>query len=193
MTGPAPEERSLIERSLRGDLKAFETLVRKHQEMVFRFLLHFAGNASDAEDLTQETFLLVHRKLSQHNPAQSFSSWMISIARNLALSHHRKRIPTPLDPTVLGAAIKTCVPGPENEILMKEAGSQVHLAIQHLPDHLREVVILHYILDRPLEVVAELLNIPEGTAKSRLFKARAEMKEALGKLLFPETAAASAS
>ena len=59
-----------------------------------------------AEDVTQETFITIHRKLRSHNPAQSFTSWMMTIARNTAISHHRRRAPAPLDPAMLAAAIK---------------------------------------------------------------------------------------
>lgn len=167
-----PPDSELIGESLKGNDHAFETLVRRHQTGVYRFLYHFMGNGPDAEDITQETFLNIHRKLRSHNPAQSFTSWMITIARNLAISHHRRRTPTPLDPLMLASAIKGVTPTPESELLAKEAGEEVHSALQRLPEDIREVLIMRYLMDISLQEVAELLNIPEGTAKSRLFKAR---------------------
>ncbi|MBP7633027.1 sigma-70 family RNA polymerase sigma factor [Candidatus Ozemobacteraceae bacterium] len=172
-----PPDGELVREALRGSAHAFEALVSRHQQGVYRFLYHFMGNAADAEDITQETFLNIHRKLKSHNPAQSFTSWMITIARNLAISHHRRRTPSPLDPALLAAAIKDVTPTPESELLAKEAGEEVHAALQRLPEEIREVLIMRYLMDIPLQQVAEMLNIPEGTAKSRLFKARNVLRE----------------
>jgi len=172
-----PSDGDLVREALRGNARAFETLVNRHHQSVYRFLYHFMGNGPDAEDITQETFLNIHRKLKSHNPAQSFTSWMITIARNLAISHHRRRTPSPLDPALLAAAIKDVTPTPESELLAKEAGEEVHAALQRLPDETRDVLIMRYLMDIPLQQVAEMLNIPEGTAKSRLFKARNALRE----------------
>ncbi len=172
-----PPDGDLVREALRGNAHAFETLVSRHHQSVYRFLYHFMGNAADAEDITQETFLNIHRKLKSHNPAQSFTAWMITIARNLAISHHRRRTPSPLDPALLAAAIKGVTPTPESELLAKEAGEEVHAALQRLPEEIREVLIMRYLMDIPLQQVAEMLNIPEGTAKSRLFKARNVLRE----------------
>ncbi|HNW37001.1 MAG TPA: RNA polymerase sigma factor [Candidatus Ozemobacteraceae bacterium] len=177
--GSGPSDSDLIRNTLRGDDRAFETLVHRHHSIIYRFLYHFMGNPSDAEDITQETFLNIHRKLRSHNPAQSFNSWIMTIARNLAISYHRRRTPAPLDPAMLAAAIKDVTPNPEQELLAKEAGEEVHLALQRLPAETREILIMRYILDIPLQGVAELLNIPEGTAKSRVFKARNALREQL--------------
>ncbi len=176
---PETPDQVLLQEVLRGDLDAFEQLIQRHQGMVYRFLFHFLGNAADAEDLTQETFLTIHRKLHQHNQALSFRAWMMTIARYLAISHQRKSVPTPLDPVMLAAAIHDVCPAPERELLLKEAGEQVRTALARLPEVHREILVMRYLLDLPLHEVAEMLNIPEGTAKSRLFKARAELRERL--------------
>ncbi|RCK74605.1 MAG: RNA polymerase ECF-type sigma factor [Candidatus Ozemobacter sibiricus] len=176
---PETPDQTLLQEILKGDLDAFEHLVRRHQGVVYRFLYHFLGNAADAEDLTQETFLTLHRKLSQHNPALSFRAWLMTIARHLAISHSRKNVPTPLDPAMLAAAIRDVCPAPERELLLKEASEQVRAALARVAEVHREILVMRYLLDLPLHEVAELLNIPEGTAKSRLFKARAELRERL--------------
>ena len=176
-----PPDQTLLEAAKKGDLKSFESLILRYQGMVYRFLFHFMGNGSDAEDITQETFLNLYRKLSLHNSAQPFSSWLITMARNLAISYHRRRIPTPLAPEIISSAIKDTCSGPELEIVLREDIAELHLALQKLPEGLREVLIMRYLLDIPLQEVAELLNIPEGTAKSRVFKARNELRD----LMFP--------
>lgn len=182
---PTPDvsDQVLLQGILGGDLDAFEALVGRHQGMVYRFLFHFLGNATDAEDITQETFLLVHRKAALHNPALSFRAWLMTIARNLAVSHRRKSVPRPLDPAVLAGVIRDVSPAPEREVLLREDATQVHACLARLPDQHREILVMRYLLDLPLHEVAELLNIPEGTAKSRLFKARAELRDLLEPLL----------
>ena len=148
---------------------------------MYRFLFHFMGNASDAEDLTQETFLNLFRKLEMHDPRQKFTAWLITMARNLAISYHRKHAPTPLAPEIVAEAIRDVLPGPENAAMWKETANELHLAIQKLPEDLREAVIFRYLLDLPLQDVALLLEIPEGTVKSRVFKARQELRDALAR------------
>ncbi len=193
VNGNGPSDKELVELTLRGDLHAFELLVQRHQNGVFRFLYHFMGNAADAEDVTQETFITIHRKLRSHNPAQSFTSWMMTIARNTAISYHRRRAPAPLDPAMLAAAIKDIAPNPELELLAREAGNEVHAALQRLPAEIREVLIMRYLMDIPLQKVAEMLNIPEGTAKSRLIKARNALREQLDRSPGAVAAQSSAS
>jgi len=185
-----PPDHALLEAAKKGDLKSFETLILRYQGMVYRFLFHFMGNGSDAEDLTQETFLNLYRKLSLHNSAQPFSSWLITMARNLAISYHRKRAPTPLDPDIISAAIKDICSGPESEIVLREDIAELHLGLQKLPEALREVLIMRYLMDIPLQEVAELLNIPEGTAKSRVFKARNELRDLMFQINHQATATA---
>ncbi|MBF0501438.1 MAG: sigma-70 family RNA polymerase sigma factor [Candidatus Riflebacteria bacterium] len=172
---------SLVESAKKGDLQAFESLVRKYQGMVFRYLFHFIGNEGEAEDITQETFLMVFRKLHLHNSDQPFTSWMMRIARNLAISNHRKNVPTPIDPAKAAVAIRDITAGPEYEVLMKEDADDVHLSLQRLSEEFREVLILRYILDIPLQDVADLLELPEGTAKSRVFKARNALRDILSR------------
>ncbi|MFZ2957608.1 MAG: sigma-70 family RNA polymerase sigma factor [Candidatus Ozemobacteraceae bacterium] len=171
--------KSLVESAKKGDLQAFETLVRMYQGMVFRYLFHFTGNEGEAEDITQETFLMIFRKLHLHHADSPLTSWMMRIARNIAISHHRKQVPTPLDPEKVAAAIRDTQDGPESGLLSREAADEVHLGLQHISEDYREVLILRYILDIPLQDVAELLEIPEGTAKSRVFKARAALRDVL--------------
>lgn len=174
-------EPRLVEEAKKGSLQAFEGIVRHYQGPIFRFLFHFTGHPGEAEDVAQETFLMVHRKLHLHQTGQPFTGWLFTIARNLAVSHHRKRAPAPYDPEVVAAAIRDVTDSPEEALLMKEAADELHHSLQRLPEEFREVLILRYILDLPLQDVAQLLDIPEGTAKSRVFKARNHLREVLSR------------
>ncbi len=174
-----PPDRDLVEATLAGRLSAFETLVDRYQELVFRFLFHFMGHRGDAEDVTQETFLQLFRKLDRYDPAQSLKAWLLTMARNLAISHHRRQTPAPLDPAVIGELVRDVVSGPEAEVLSRDEVRTVQEALHQLPDEFREVLVMRYLLDMPLQKVAETLNIPEGTAKSRVFHARTHLRDAL--------------
>ncbi len=176
---PEITDQQLVEAARRGEGKAFEALVQKYQGMVFKFLYHFMGSQSDAEDLTQETFVNLYRKLDLFNPSLSFKSWVITMARNLAISFHRRQVPAPIDPEILSEVVKDTVSGPEGDVLSKENVREVQEILAKLPDEMREVLIMRYLLDFPLQKVAETLNIPEGTAKSRAFQARTELRNAL--------------
>lgn len=176
-----PIDPRLVEDAKRGNLQAFEGIIRHYQDHIFRFLFHFTGHPSEAEDVAQETFLMVHRKLHLHQSGQPFTGWLFTIARNLAVSHHRKRAPAPYDPEVVAGAIRDVSDSPEEALLMKEAADEVHLSLQRLPEEFREVLILRYLLDLPLQDVAQLLEIPEGTAKSRVFKARNQLRDIMVK------------
>ena len=174
-----PSDRSLVESVKSGNAIAFETLVQRHQDMVFRFLYHFMGERGEAEDVSQETFLIFYRKLSLYNPERSLKSWLIAIAKNLAITSHRKRKAPPIDPDILADVIKDVVSGPEMEIMLREQVKDVQAALANLPDEMREVLVMHYMLDFPLQKIAEALNIPEGTAKSRAFQGRVALRQAL--------------
>lgn len=174
-----PPDRDLVAATRAGRLDAFETLVDRYQGLVFRFLFHFMGHRDDAEDITQETFLQLFRKLDCYDPAQSLKAWLLTMARHLAISHHRRQTPAPLDPAVIGELVRDVVSGPEAEVLSRDEVRIVHEALHQLPDEYREVLVMRYLLDMPLQKVAEVLNIPEGTAKSRVFHARGLLRDAL--------------
>jgi len=176
---PGLPDSSLVEAVKAGDVGAFETLVKRHQTMVFRFLYHFMGERGAAEEITQETFLNLYRKLHRIQPGLSLKSWLIASARNLAISHHRKRRETPVDPEILGDILRDVVAGPEDEVVLRERAKSVQAALAALPDEMREVLIMRYMLDFPLQKIAETLDIPEGTAKSRAFQGRAALRDAL--------------
>jgi RNA polymerase sigma-70 factor (ECF subfamily) len=174
-----PSDRSLVEAVVNGNHGSFETLVKRHQNMVFRFLLHFTGERHDSEDLTQETFLNFYRRISLYNPERSLKTWLIAIAKNLAISNHRQRKAPPIDPDILEDVIKDVISGPEMEIMVRERIKDVQAALSELPEEMREVLIMRYMLDFPMKKIAETLNIPEGTAKSRAFQGRTALRDAL--------------
>ncbi|MBF0547875.1 MAG: sigma-70 family RNA polymerase sigma factor [Candidatus Riflebacteria bacterium] len=170
-------EKELIFEAKNGNLDAFEKLVIHFQTRIFRYLLHFTGNQSNAEDLAQETFILFFRKIHLHDSAKPILTWLISIARNVAISSNRKCKPTPLEPAFFSFLPEKNPNNPEIIAEMKEISNEVHLALQEIPEDSREILIIRYIMDTSLEETAKLLEIPAGTAKSRLFKARNDLRQ----------------
>lgn len=172
-------DRDLVTETLQGRVAAFEVLVQRYQGLVFKFLFHFMGHRGDAEDVTQETFLQLYRKLSQFDLARPLRAWLITMARHLAISLHRRQTPAPIDPAIIGDLVRDVVAGPEAEVLERDDVRVVQEALHQLEDGFREVLVMRYLLDMPLQKVAEVLDIPEGTVKSRVFHARNQLREAL--------------
>ena len=136
-------------------------------------------NAQDAEDFTQETFVNFYRKLDQYKTEYSLKSWLLTMARNLAISHHRKKSAAPVDPTIIASLVSDVADSPEHAIVLRERATEVQAALGELGDDMREILIMRYMLDIPLQRIAEVMQIPEGTAKSRIFKARQVLRESL--------------
>jgi RNA polymerase sigma-70 factor, ECF subfamily len=176
---PTPRDQELVEAVRKGNLASFDTLVHRYQGIVHRFLFHFMRHSQDAEDVTQETFVTFYRKLDLYKPEHALKSWLLTMARNLAISHHRRRTAAPVDPEILADLVRDVASGPEHEVVLRERVREVQDALGRLPDEMREVLVMRYMLDFPIQKVAEVLNIPEGTAKSRAFQARAALKESL--------------
>lgn len=149
-----------------GDLAAFETLVRAYQAPVWRFLRHLVRDPGLAEDCTQETFLRIHRRLSSFSFRSKFSTWVFSVARNAGIDalrarQRRDRLVDALPP-----------PAPISD------GSdrvEVAAAVGSLPRKLREAFVLVEVLGLGYREAGEAAGAPEGTMKSRVFRARAHL------------------
>jgi RNA polymerase sigma-70 factor (ECF subfamily) len=175
----APAWRSLVDLARSGDVDAFESLVRTRMDAMYRLSLAILGNESDAADAAQETFVAVWRRLPQLRDADRFDAWLGRVAVNscrmILRTRGRRRVrELPLadmdaiDEHAVGSA-DTATP---DAAILKAAIRRLS------PDH-RTVLALHHLEDRPVAEVAEILGIPVGTAKSRLFSARAALDRAL--------------
>lgn len=178
-------ERKLIERCLRGDQTAWELLVSVHGRRVYSICLRFTGNPAQAEDITQEVFLRVFRSLASYRPEEgSFTVWITRLTRNLLIDHYRRarmeRLSDSLEDHLPKleeqAAMETRTDG---MLVGREVSELLQKALQHLSPELRETLILRDLEHLEYKEIASALRIPEGTVKSRLNRARAE----LGRLL----------
>ena len=175
-------EARLVKRAARGDRDAFDELVTRHRDRVWAIALRMCRDRDDAEDVLQETFLAAWRSLDRFGGRSEVSTWLYRIAINK--SHDviaRRRTSTPLDEL------------PEQASPV-DAGEQharrqaIERALQALTPEFRAVAVLCDILGLTPAEAAEVLEIPEGTAKSRVFRARAELARALAPDWRPTTA-----
>ncbi len=152
---------------LRGDPEAFEPLVRKYERQLFRVAYRLVGNYDDALDVTQNTFIKAYEKLDTFDRDRRFFSWVYRIAVNEGLNLRRGRRPE--EP--LGERVETS-DGPLRGLEAREARDRVQAAIERLTEDHRHVVVLRHFAELSYEEIAEALDLPEKTVKSRLFSAR---------------------
>jgi len=178
------QDRQAINLVLNGDVDHFEILVRKYRDKVFRYLIKNFTEPSLAEDLTQDTFLEAFRNLDKFRGESSFSTWLIGIALNLSRNHFRKNRKN-MEQTLHTHAQTDQSRIGTNPLDILE--SNKHIAslkneICKLPGGMREVLILVSLEEYTYEETSKIANIPIGTVKSRVFKAREMLREAMKKL-----------
>jgi RNA polymerase sigma-70 factor, ECF subfamily len=160
-------EPALIRAAAAGDLAAFERLVRAFQEPVWRFLRRLLGDAGAAEDVAQEAFLRVFRRLPSFSFEAKFSTWVFQIARNAGVDELRSRRRR--------LRLASLTPPPRPPAAVPEAAAEIDAALASLPVDLREAILLVEVLGLRYREVARVLGVPEGTVKSRVFSARSRL------------------
>jgi RNA polymerase sigma-70 factor (ECF subfamily) len=160
-------EPALIRAAAAGDIAAFERLVRAFQEPVWRFLRRLLGDAGAAEDVAQEAFLRVFRRLPSFAFEAKFSTWVFQIARNAGVDELRSRRRR--------LRLASLTPPPRPRAAVAEAVAEIDAALASLPVDLREAILLVEVLGLRYREVARVLGVPEGTVKSRVFSARSRL------------------
>lgn len=186
------EEAELVERCRRGDREAFGRLVAEHQDRVFNACWRLCGNRADAEDLTQEAFVRALQSIDRFGGRSRFYTWVFRIAMNLAISAQRRRKRAPcysLDQDPGGeppdgsgtraARLPAADAPPDRQAGDREQEAMVLRALAGLEEDQRVVVILRDLESFGYEEIAEILDIPPGTVKSRLHRARLALREKL--------------
>jgi RNA polymerase sigma-70 factor (ECF subfamily) len=165
-----------------GQVEAFEALVERYRREMFHFLLRFVSSRAAADDVFQETFLQIHNSIDTFDPSRRLKPWLFTIGANKArdyLRRNKRRKAMPLSATVddqgEGPAfvdlMEADLPLPDDRVEAAELAGRVREAVDQLPDHLREVLLLAYFKQLPYKEIAEALGIPLGTVKSRLHAA----------------------
>ena len=165
MYEPDPE---LIRAAADGDTTAFEELVHAYQAHVWRFLRHLLGDPSLAEDVTQETFIRIFRKLGTFRFRSKFSSWVFQVARNAGIDAIRAR-------GRRESLVKTVERGARVSVPSEELRVEIEAALQSLTPKLREAFVLVEALGLTYREAGTALRVPEGTVKSRVFHAREKL------------------
>ena len=176
---------SLVERCLSGEEAAWEDLVRVHTRRVYAVCYRFTNSDSEAQDLTQEVFLRVFKTLKSFRSKEgSFTVWLMRLARNLLIDNYRRtkadrntesieeQLPMIEETAALSARTDGMVAG-------REASELLQGALEKLSPELRETLILRDIEELEYREIAQVLNVPEGTVKSRLNRGRAELARVL--------------
>ncbi len=180
------EDQAAIQRVLQGDNSAYTELVDRYQRRLLGLLYHACGNQVEAEDLAQETFTRAYRKLRLYSGQSQFYTWLCRVAMNLLTSQRRrKRIENQLPREGMDVALDTVGTGDQrdDELEKNEMRIQVRQAIAMLDVERRTVILLRDFDGMDYEAIAETLDIPVGTVRSRLHRARLELKSILEKKL----------
>ncbi len=165
-----------------GDQAAFGALVVKYQDRLFNSLTQLMGSAEDAQDITQEALIQAYLKLDTFQGNSAFYTWLYRIAFNLAMSHARKRRPIAMGESDSSPSHPEPVdhqPSPHEQMVTQEQIDSVQSAIDSLASEHREIVVLREIEGFDYEQIASVLEIPIGTVRSRLFRARMQLKSML--------------
>jgi RNA polymerase sigma-70 factor, ECF subfamily len=174
-----PSDEALLAAHLRGDPRAFGELVTRHERRIYGLCLRILGNREDAEDATQEAFLAALRRASSFRRAAAFSTWLYRIAVNAATDQARRRGRArlaALDPEDAGLAV---APGGElGEVVASAVAVQTALA--QVPEEFRVAVVLCDLYRVPYADAAQILEVPVGTVKSRVFRGRLALADRLG-------------
>jgi RNA polymerase sigma factor (sigma-70 family) len=176
-----PDEQELISRILGGNLDAFKLLVRQHERLVTSMIKRVVGNEEDAEDISQEVFIKVFKKLSSFKFEAKLSTWIASIAYMTALYHVRQvsgKAAVALDITDVENEHRT-TENPENILVQKNASEYIQQQISKLPLPYRTVLTLYHLNELTYKEIEQITGMPEGTIKSYLFRARKLLKDKL--------------
>ena len=182
----------LVEAALSGSRDAFGTLVERYQDRLFNTLVRVLGSHDDAAEVLQDAFVQAYTKLASFRGTSKFYTWIYRVALNLACSHRRRNIRShdqqsveqirelsgtePVDPNAL----------PEQMAVNSEQAELVQAALLEISDEHRQILVLREMEECSYETIAEILDLPVGTVRSRLFRARLQLRDRLQSMLSTE-------
>jgi len=175
-----PDDLPLIARFKDGDSTAFEELVLKSQDRIYNLCRNMLGNTHDAEDAAQDTFIKAYQKLKDFNPKASLYTWLYRIAVNTCLDYKKRPFFESFFKKSKGEEfvdeLSSDWPSPEKLYESKQIGLALHNSIRKLPSKLRTAIVLKEIEGLSYEEIADILEVSIGTVKSRISRAREELK-----------------
>jgi RNA polymerase sigma-70 factor (ECF subfamily) len=189
--GDVELDQALVERVQKGDQRAFDLLVRKYQHKIIAVISRYISDWSECQDVAQEAFIRAYRAMANFRGDSQFYTWMYKIAINTAKNYlvsQGRRPPTDdiaIDDAVLldgGARLKERAT-PERELLRQEIEQTVFDTVESLPEDLKTAITLRAVDGLSYEEIAEKMNCPIGTVRSRIFRARDAIDQKLRPLL----------
>jgi len=187
----APSDRDLLLAARAGDARSVEALLSRHEQQIFRFGLRMCGNEDEARDVLQETLLAAFRGLHEFRGDAQLSTWLYQIARSFCLKSRRRGAGEPEGMVPLDKREAESVPmsdeAPDARAHARQMGELLQAAIMSLPDSQREIIILRDVEGLPAEEAAQVVGIEVGALKSRLHRARAELRGRLVAVLGEES------
>ena len=178
----AQQDVELVEKARKGDQLAYAELLGRYRDAIYFMLLKMTNNPHDAEDLTIEAFGKAFKKLHQYTPNYAFSTWLFKIASNNCIDFIRKKkkytfsIDQNFDEDETGTELANKIAGPEldpeEEMVKQQKIKLMHEVVDKLKPHYRTLIELRYFKEFSYDEIAEELNLPLGTVKAQLFRAR---------------------
>jgi RNA polymerase sigma-70 factor (ECF subfamily) len=184
----------LVKRAQKGDTRAFEALVHKYQRKVIRLLSRFFRDEAEIEDVAQETFIKAYRALPSFRGDSAFYTWLFRIAVNTAKNHLQSAERRMRESSISFSAsedeeggnhedLLADISTPENELISRQVAQAVTEAIESLPADLRTAITLRELEGLSYEEIAEIMDCPIGTVRSRIFRAREAIAEKIRPLI----------
>jgi len=184
------DDQILIKKALAGNEAAYRLLLRRHKDAIHRMIVRIVHNREEAQDLVQETFMKAFGSLSTYKCQYRFTTWLYRIAANSCIDYLRKRrlvsisLDQPLETKDGQVTIEVAdwTYNPEKDLTARQKSVSIDAAIDSLPKKYREVILYRHKQDKSYEEIAQILNIPVGTVKARIFRARELLKKKLKSL-----------
>ena len=173
-----PDEKDLVDRCRKGDDEAWRQMVDHMGQRVYSVAYHFTLKREDAEELSQEIFLKIFENLHRYDGSFPLAAWVISVARNLCIDRYRRRKRERSFRFVSDDAVAPMLQSgddPAAEALRKERTKLLFWALSEIPEDLAEILVLRDLEGLAYDEIGKALDLPDGTVKSRLFRARAEV------------------
>lgn len=190
----ALSDQEVVARAREGREPAYRELIRRYERPVFSLIFRMVRDRELAEDLTQETFVKALNAVESYRPEFKFSSWIFKIANNAAIDHLRRRelqtlslegAPNAVTPEAIEATalqLRDRLESPLEELEARELGGQIEAAIARLRPEYRSCILLRHVEGRAYEEIAEILDLPLGTVKTYIHRARNELRASLAHL-----------
>jgi RNA polymerase sigma-70 factor (ECF subfamily) len=173
------DEILLIQQFKAGDPSTFGPIVRTYQDRIYNLCYYLLGNPQDAEDAAQDVFIKAFRNLKDFRPEASLYTWLYRIGVNTCLDYKRKYRTDVFKDESLAEGLPSNEPSPEGRYRSKEIGQAIQSALDQLSKSSRAVIVLKEIEGLPYEEIAKVLDTSVGTIKSRLSRAREELRRFL--------------